>query len=186
VHAKRPRLPIAIIPYLRNHTVSPSLRKDGVNVHPDCHVLVSAGRQLWRTPNIELRIQVGDHNGCVVVLYTHYQPMRPIGLIPWNAHGDTDAKVTDGQSRTEVLSVRIPTQLMDALEVAAAAAGQSISEFVRATIESRLRGMTPFTGSVLNQSISYGTFQATNLQVWNEPSGAADEQQHTIDAVPRS
>ncbi len=88
-------------------------------------------------------------------------------------------------SRTEVLSVRIPSQLMDALEDAAAAAGETVSEFVRKAIESTLQDVRPFAGSIINRSVSYGTFQQTDFRVWSEPSGRTEEAQHTLQAVTK-
>jgi Ribbon-helix-helix protein, copG family len=89
---------------------------------------------------------------------------------------------------TAVVSVRLPRNEMDALEAAAAAAGESLSEFVRKAIGWRLGSMVLAPASVVNRSVGYPTFhiQTDEFRLWSRPSEEPTEPRETlIAAEPR-
>ncbi len=80
--------------------------------------------------------------------------------------------------RTSVVSFRLPTRELDALEEAAAAAGESISEYVRKAVVLRLRDAA-LNGA--NAVISTGT-QFTQHAAWDRWNTAqATIEQHTYE-----
>ncbi|HLJ82302.1 MAG TPA: ribbon-helix-helix protein, CopG family [Ktedonobacterales bacterium] len=88
-------------------------------------------------------------------------------------------------ARTAVLSVRLPREVMDAVEAAAAASGQSLSEYVRSAVESRLRGATFVIPSVINRSTGYPAFEITqdDVSAWSRPAEVAEASKRTLEAV---
>lgn len=56
---------------------------------------------------------------------------------------DAPASVKVKQSRTEVVSFRLPSDELDRLEEAAAAAGETISVFIRRVLQQHLGGLPP-------------------------------------------
>jgi predicted nucleic acid-binding protein len=90
-------------------------------------------------------------------------------------------------SRTSVVSVRIPTEDLDAIEQAAAQTHQTISEYIRAAIAAQLRAIAPPSATF---SITYSsTHQQGNIwRTWNtaESSLGANENQPPVQAVNTS
>jgi hypothetical protein len=88
-------------------------------------------------------------------------------------------------ARTSVVSVRLPRDEMDALEAAAAAAGESLSEYVRKAIAWRLGAVSPTPFSVVNRSVGYAAYQTQTdeFRAWSRPSEAPSEPRETLTVV---
>jgi Ribbon-helix-helix protein, copG family len=85
-------------------------------------------------------------------------------------------------SKSAVLSVRLPREILDTLEDTAAASGQSLSEFVRAAIEHRLRGYGNSLPSVVNRSVGYPTARSTqdDRNQWSQPAEVPEVSKSTL------
>lgn len=86
-------------------------------------------------------------------------------------------------SGSEVVSFRIPVEELDRLEEAASAAGQTISQFVRATIALRLAGKTASPPSI--DRVASGARQLTIRNNYGGSSTQADAEALLVpDFVP--
>lgn len=87
-------------------------------------------------------------------------------------------------SRTSVVSVRIPTEDLDAIEQAAALAHQTISEYIRETIAERLHATAPVSATF--SVTCSGTYQQGNIwRTWNtaESSLGISENQPPVQVI---
>lgn len=89
---------------------------------------------------------------------------------------DEPAAVEVRPARTAVVSVRVPVDEFEQLSEAAAAAGRSISEYVREAITLRMTGMAP--GATINTTTGAGHVQlSVGATAWShaphsyEPAG---------------
>lgn len=73
-------------------------------------------------------------------------------------------------SRTAVVSFRLPKNELDALERAAADAGESLSDYLRKAVALRQRGGAPAFLTVVNKSVGSTYFQTSEQVVWSGPA----------------
>jgi hypothetical protein len=80
-------------------------------------------------------------------------------------------------ARSSVLSVRLPRAEFDALEKAAAAAGETLSEYVRRAVLQRAQGMgMPARLGIVGRSVAVvgQPLEVTDLRIWNSSGGMAE------------
>lgn len=80
-------------------------------------------------------------------------------------------------ARSSVLSVRLPRAEFDALEEAARAAEETLSEYVRRAVMQRIQGTgMPASATVVSHSVAIlgYPFEVTNLQAWSSSGGMAE------------
>lgn len=80
-------------------------------------------------------------------------------------------------ARSSVLSVRLPRVEFDALEEAATAAGETLSEYVRRAVMERIEGMgMPAGVGMVSRSLAVvgHPLELTELQMWNSSGGMAE------------
>jgi hypothetical protein len=83
-------------------------------------------------------------------------------------------------SKTSVLACRMPVDEIKAVEKAAAAVGESVSEYVRKAILMRREGQVPFQ-TVVSVSIGSPYMQINRSTSWSRPSGIVESDSYPHD-----